>query len=97
MANNPVAEPLPPSASALAAALGPSQSLWDDLRGQMDRDFTPLTDEWVFGGQKHGWALRLKRRDRAVLYLKPLDQHFRVSLVLGPRALAAARSRKLLA
>jgi hypothetical protein len=43
------------------------------------------------------WALRLKRRDRAVLYLKPLDQSFRISLALGPRAVDSARRSKLAA
>lgn len=61
----------------------------------MDRDFAPLTEEWVFSGVKHGWALRFKRRDRAVLYLKPLEQSFRVSLALGPKAVEAAHHAKL--
>lgn len=61
----------------------------------MRKDFAPLTEEWVFSGRKHGWALRMKRRDRAVLYLKPLEQSFRVSLALGPRAVESARRSKL--
>lgn len=85
----------PPSDADITAALGPSRSLWDDLRQQVSRDFGPLTEEWVFSGRKHGWALRLKRRDRAVLYLKPLEQSFRVSLALGPRAVEGARRSKL--
>lgn len=88
-------KPQRPSDAAIAESLGPAQSLWDDLRRQMRRDFAPLTEEWVFSGKKHGWALRLQRRDRAVLYLKPLEQSFRVSLALGPRAVEAARGQKL--
>lgn len=71
--------------------LGASRALWDDLRDQVKRDFAPLAEEWVFSGKKHGWALRFKRRERAVLYLKPLEQSFRVSLALGPKAVEAAR------
>jgi len=88
-------KPPPPSESDLTAALGPSRGLWDELLRQVRRDFAPLTEEWVFSGRKHGWALRLKRRDRAVLYLKPLEQSFRVSLALGPRAVEGARRSKL--
>jgi ribosomal protein L14E/L6E/L27E len=61
----------------------------------LGRDFAPLTEEWVFSGAKHGWSLRLRRKKRAVLYLKPLEQNFRVSLALGPRAVDAARTRRL--
>ena len=88
-------KPSRPSDAAIAAALGPSQSLWDDLRHQVAHNFSPLTEEWVFSGKKHGWALRLKRKDRAVLYLQPLEQYFRASLALGPRAVQAARAKKL--
>jgi hypothetical protein len=79
----------------ITAALGSSRGLWDELLRQVRRDFAPLTEEWVFSGRKHGWALRLKRRDRAVLYLKPLEQSFRVSLALGPRDVEGARRSKL--
>jgi hypothetical protein len=61
----------------------------------MRRDFAPLTEDWVFSGKKHGWALRLKRRARAVLYLQPLEQYFRASLALGARAVEAAHRQKL--
>jgi hypothetical protein len=88
-------KPPPPSDADITAALGPARSLWDDLRHQVRRDFAPLTEDWVFSGAKHGWALRLKRGNRAVLYLKPLERSFRVSLALGPRAVEGARRSKL--
>jgi hypothetical protein len=88
-------KPTRPSDAAIAAELGSSKSLWDDLRHQMRHDFAPLTEDWVFSGQKHGWALRLKHRTRALLYLKPLKQHFRVSLALGTRAVQAAHDQNL--
>lgn len=61
------------------------------LRRHVVRDFAPITEDWVFGGEKHGWALRLKHKERALLYLKPLEGSFRASLALGPRAVEAAR------
>ena len=88
-------KPPPPLEADITAALGSSRDLWDELLHQVCRDFAPLTEEWVFSGRKHGWALRLKRRDRAVLYLKPLEQSFRVSLALGPRAVEGARRAQL--
>ena len=88
-------KPPPPLDADITATLGPSRSLWDDLRQQACRDFAPVTEEWVVSGRKLGWALRLKRRDRAVLYLKPLEQSFRVTLALGPQAVEGARRSKL--
>lgn len=88
-------KPPPPLDADITTALGPSRSLWDDLRQQVHRDFAPVTEEWVFSGKKHGWALRLKRRDRAALYLQPLDHSFRASLALGPRAVDKARRSRL--
>ena len=61
----------------------------------MGRDFAPLTEERVFSGAKHGWGLRLTQKKPAVLYLKPLEQNFRIGLALVPRAVEAARARKL--
>ena len=61
----------------------------------MSRDFAPLAEDWVFSGQKHGWVLRLKHKRRALLYLKPMEQYFRVSLALGPRAVQAVRASSL--
>ena len=92
---SPATKPSPPSDAEIAAALGSSRALWDSLRDTLQRNFAPLKEEWVFSGKKHGWALRFKRRDRAVLYLKPLDQSFRASLALGPRAVEAARASRL--
>jgi hypothetical protein len=88
-------KPAKPSAATLTAALGPTRELWDDLRDQVRRDFAPVTEDWVFSGQRHGWALRLKHKQRAVLYLKPLQQCFRVSLALGPKAVDAAHNSRL--
>lgn len=88
-------KPPPPSDAAVAQALGPTITAWNDLRRQAGREFAPLVEEWVFSGRKHGWALRLKQKQRAVLYLKPLEQCFRASLALGPKAVALAHARKL--
>jgi len=88
-------KPAPPSDAEVAAALGPTRSLWDDLRRQLAEDAAPLNEDWVCSGAKHGWVLRLKRKDRALLYLKPLEKYFRASLALNPKAVALARARKL--
>lgn len=88
-------KPAPPSAAALAQTLGKSATLWKELREAVARDFAPVAEDWTYSGQKLGWALRLKRKDRAVLYLQPLDGSFRASMALGARAVQLAHTRKV--
>ena len=83
-------KPPPPTAAAVAGSLDSAKGLWDALRRRVSQEFGPITEEWVYSGAKHGWALRLARQKRAVLYLKPLEGYFRASLALGPRAVTAA-------
>jgi hypothetical protein len=51
--------------------------------------------EWNSSGAKYGWALRLKQKKRNIVYLGPCDGCFRVALVLGDKAVAAARKSDL--
>ncbi len=84
-----------PGEPDLAKVLGPAVRPWDDLRQQIASRFAPLSQEWVFSGQKYGWSLRLKRKQRAVLYMTPCERYFRVSFALGEKAVAAARDAGL--
>lgn len=79
-----------PTEADVEAALGPSIDLWDALRAALSLDFDPLLATWSWAGKSHGWSLRLAHRDRAILYLAPLDRRFRASLALPERAMPAA-------
>jgi hypothetical protein len=85
----------PPGERDLAPVLGPADRIWDELKQLIASRFAPLSQEWVFSGQKHGWSLRLKRKQRAVLYMTPCERYFRVSFALGEKAAAAARAAGL--
>jgi hypothetical protein len=84
-----------PAENELAAALGPAGKLWHELRLRIASEFAPLTEEWVFSGKNYGWSLRLKQKKRAVLYMKPLEGHFRVSFAFGEKAVKAAHQSGL--
>jgi len=71
--------------------------LWHELRKSIAQEFPPLAEEWVFGGQKYGWSLRLKQKKRAIFYMKPLGSHFLVSFALGEKAVQAAQRSDLAA
>ena len=80
-----------PSADQLREALGESHPSWirliDHVRSRRDR----LREEWAYPGAKFGWSLRLREGDRNLLYLTPGRGEFLVGVVLGDRAIAAAR------
>ena len=84
-----------PTEKELEEALGPAIELWDELRRLIARELPPLAEEWVFGGQKYGWSLRLKQKKRAVLYMKPLEGRFLASFAFGEKAVQAAHKSGL--
>lgn len=79
-----------PTEPDLEAALGPAIGPWRSLKARLALDFDPLAEGWTFSGKAYGWSLRLKHRDRAVVYLTPLAGRFRAALALPERAMPAA-------
>ena len=74
--------------------MGPAKALWDKLAGRL-RKHEVNAQEWGSYSPKGGWSLRLKRKDRIILYLIPLHGSFHVSLVLGDKGVKAARASEL--
>jgi hypothetical protein len=79
-----------PTPAALAGALKKAQGLWEELVRLISDQHAPITREWIYGGSKYGWSLRLKQKKRAVVYLTPCDGYFRAALALGEKAVRAA-------
>ncbi|MFA7331151.1 MAG: DUF3788 family protein [Candidatus Delongbacteria bacterium] len=80
----------PPDAAELAAALGPAAALWGELRRRAEAAHGPLQEEWKHPGKSFGWSLRLKLKERVLLYLTPQQGFLWAGIVLGERASAAA-------
>jgi len=83
-----------PSAKDLAATLGDSQEAWKELTVWLTGKGISCK-EWHSISPKYGWALRPKLKSRNILYMSPCASCFRVSLVLGDRAVAATRTSDL--
>jgi hypothetical protein len=81
-----------PDCKALARGLGPSKGLWDEIVAHIAAEYAPVTEAWGF---YKSWSLRLKRKDRTILYLLPGDGSFRCAFVFGGKATEAARNAKL--
>jgi hypothetical protein len=85
----------PPQKSDLAAALGKTFALWNQLQTAIAAKFPPLTIEWGCSGKSTGWGLRLKQNQRAVLYMTPCQGYFLASFALGEKAVKLAHDRGL--
>ena len=83
-----------PSAKDLAATLGESLEAWQALTTWLAGKRVSCK-EWHSISPKYGWALRPKLKSRNILYMGPCANCFRVSFVLGDRAVAAARASGL--
>lgn len=84
-----------PTDQEVAAALGATATLWEQLVGWLATEKRVAEQEWKSISPKYGWALRLKLKKRTIVYLGPCAGCFRVSFVLGERAVAAARQSGL--
>lgn len=80
-----------PGPKEVEAALGPSAVAWREFVGWIEQEKGVTTEEWKSDAPKYGWSLRLKRKDRTIVYLAPCNGCFRASFVLGDRAMEAAR------
>jgi hypothetical protein len=79
----------PPTEKEVQAKLGPSTGAWKELIAWLAEQGI-AGNEWKSVSPKYGWGLRPALKKRTILYLGPCEGCFRVSFVLGDRAVAAA-------
>jgi hypothetical protein len=79
-----------PTEAELAAVLGPVKTVWDKLIASLAGDCDLTGQEWNSYSRKAGWALRLKREKRNIVYLSPCKGCFVASFALGDQAVRAA-------
>jgi hypothetical protein len=84
-----------PTEADLSRALEGSFVFWNELKERIASRFTPLTFEWGFTSKTTGWGLRLKHKERIILYMTPCEGHFLASFALGDKAVAAAHKANL--
>ena len=84
-----------PTSAELAAALGPAKAVWDQLLADLNREFDVNVHEWNSYSPKAGWSLRVKRKERTIVWLAPCPGAFRVAFILGDKAVLAAQEAKL--
>ena len=83
-------ESRPPDPTELKAILGQAAGLWEQLVAHVDTAYPPIVELWSYAGAKYGWSLRLKRKNRVLLYMTPQPGTFLLGVVLGEKAARAA-------
>lgn len=84
-----------PSESELAAELGSAKTIWEQLVREFAEEHGIDVQEWNSYSRKAGWSLRLKHKERNIVYLSPHRGCFTASFALGDKAVQAARESGL--
>jgi hypothetical protein len=84
-----------PTPEELAAVLGATYPLWNQLVDSLLKEPGVTDMEWNSLKPKYGWNLILKSRKRRIVYLGPCAGLFRASFILGDKAVAAAKDSGL--
>jgi hypothetical protein len=85
-----------PTAEEIASSLGSVGVIWQELVDWFAEQKV-VDQEWKSSGKKYGWSLRLEVKKRNIIYLSPCEGCFRVALIFGDKAVAAARESILAA
>ena len=85
----------PPTGREVAAKLGPASTTWKELIAWLAGKGIACGEWKSVSPTKYGWALRPSIKKRTILYLGPCEDCFRVSFVLGDKAVTAARASDL--
>ena len=84
-----------PQEEDLQVTLGSTYPQWNDLKNLITTTYAPVSVEWGFASKSTGWGLRLKRDNRAILYMTPCKGYFLASFALGEKAVKAAHESDL--
>jgi hypothetical protein len=94
-ANAFIAKTDEPTDRELEAALGPAKAVWDQWLADLASEHGANGREWKCYSPKTGWALRVHRKARTVVWLVPCEKCFTVLFILGGKAMQEALHLKL--
>ena len=85
----------PPTDARLRTVLGRAYPSWEALIARVREHISPVAEVWAYTSASTGWGLRLRHKDRVILYMTPQQTQFLVSFALGEKAVAAAQATRL--
>lgn len=84
-----------PTQEALKSALGGTYSIWEQLVSDLQQELQLEGKAWHSSSVKYGWALRLQKKKRNIVYLGPRAGSFIAAFALSDKAVAVARKGEL--
>lgn len=75
-----------PTDKDLVDKLDSKYELWKRIHDLVLSKYPKGLAEWNFPGKKYGWSFRIKDKKRAIIYLLPRDNYFKVAFVFGDKA-----------
>lgn len=75
-----------PNEDELAKKLGSVYKLWQEIYNFVLGKYSKGVSDWNFPGKKYGWNFRIKDKKRAIIYLLPRENYFKVAFVFGDKA-----------
>ena len=63
-----------------------SYTYWEKIEIYVLEKYPTATKEWNYSGAKYGWSYRIKDKKRAIIYLLPRENFFKVAFVFGQKA-----------
>jgi hypothetical protein len=84
-----------PTGKALKSALGGTYSIWQQLVSDLKHELQLDGEDWHSSSVRYGWALRLQKKKRNIVYLAPRAGSFMAAFALSDKAIAAARKSEL--
>jgi hypothetical protein len=88
-------QPKRPTQKELESALGASYALWKRLVAELKQELKLDGEDWHSSSVKYGWALRLQKKKRNIVYLGPRAGSFMAAFALGDKAVAVVRKADL--
>jgi hypothetical protein len=80
-----------PTDEDLRDVLGKAYEVWSQLISAVAEQIGPISQAWGFTSKSTGWGLRLRQKDRIILYMTPQTGKFLASFAFGEKAVAAAK------
>jgi hypothetical protein len=84
-----------PTDDDLSQALGPAKSPWDLLLADLANEHGVSNLQWKSYSRKAGWSVRALLGKRTIVWMTPCENCFRVTFILGDKAMHAARASGL--
>lgn len=75
-----------PNEAELKNALRNTFALWNEIRSFVIEKYPNAKEEWNYPGVKYGWSYKIKDSKRAIIYLLPRNNYFKVAFVFGMKA-----------